>query len=88
MLIADIKLLLSPIVGLQNMLMINWSGLLRRYSPDFLENQQMTLCDVVQRAVKKGRGGEVIIFQFICQHLNPNNPTFLLLAKNNAYYWH
>jgi len=35
------------------------TGLLRRYSPDFLENQQMTLCDVVQRAVKKGRGGEV-----------------------------
>ena len=35
------------------------SGLLRRYSPEFLENQQLTLCDVVQRAVKKGRGGEV-----------------------------
>jgi len=35
------------------------TGLLRRYSPDFLENQQLTLCDVVQRAVKKGRGGEV-----------------------------
>jgi len=35
------------------------TGLLRRYSPDFLENQQLTLCDVIQRAVKKGRGGEV-----------------------------
>ena len=38
------------------------SGLLRRYSPEFLENQQLTLCDVVQRAVKKGRGGEVELF--------------------------
>lgn len=36
------------------------SGLLKRYAPDFLENQQMTVCDVVQRAVKKGKGGEVV----------------------------
>ena len=36
------------------------SGLLKRYGPDLLENQQMTVCDVVQRAVKKGKGGEVV----------------------------
>lgn len=36
------------------------SGLLKRYAPDFLENQQMTVCDVVQRSVKKGKGGEVV----------------------------
>lgn len=35
-------------------------GLLKRYCPDFLENQQMTICDSVQRAVKKGKGGEVV----------------------------
>jgi len=36
------------------------AGLLKRYSPDFLENQQMTICDVVQRSVKKGKGSEVV----------------------------
>jgi len=32
---------------------------LKRYCPDFVENQQMTTCDVVERALKKGKGGEV-----------------------------
>lgn len=36
------------------------SGLLRRYSPDFLANQQMTVCDVIQRSLRKGKGGEVV----------------------------
>jgi len=36
------------------------SGLLRRYEPDFLANQQMTVCDVIQRSLKKGKGGEVV----------------------------
>jgi len=32
---------------------------LKRYCPDFVENQQLTTCDVVERALKKGKGGEV-----------------------------
>jgi len=36
------------------------NGLLKRYSPEFLENQQMTLCDVVTRSIKKGKGSEVV----------------------------
>jgi len=35
------------------------SAFLKRYCPDFVENQQMTTCDVVERSLKKGKGGEV-----------------------------
>merc|ERR1719154_1080150 len=35
------------------------SGFLKRYCPDFVENQQLTTCDVVERSLKKGKGGEV-----------------------------
>jgi len=34
-------------------------ALLKRYCPDFIENQQMTTCDVIERALKKGKGGEI-----------------------------
>lgn len=36
------------------------TGLNRRYSPEFLEGQKMTMCDVVQRSIKKGKGSELI----------------------------
>jgi len=36
------------------------TGLTRRYAPDFVSTQQLTTCDLVERAVKKGRGGEVV----------------------------
>ena len=32
---------------------------LKRYCPDFIENQQVTTCDVIERALKKGKGGEI-----------------------------
>jgi len=35
-------------------------GLAKRYCPEFLENQQITICDVVGRSVRKGKGGEVV----------------------------
>lgn len=35
------------------------TGFLKSYCPDFVENQQMTICDLVERALKKGKGGEV-----------------------------
>jgi len=34
-------------------------ALLKRYCPDFIENQQVTTCDVVERALKKGKGAEI-----------------------------
>jgi len=35
------------------------TGFLKRYYPDFVENQQMTICDLVERSLKKGKGAEV-----------------------------
>lgn len=35
------------------------NGLLKRYSPDFVDNQKMTICDLVDKSLKKGKGGEV-----------------------------
>jgi len=35
------------------------TGFLKRYCPDFVENQQMTICDLVERSLKKGKGAEV-----------------------------
>jgi len=35
------------------------TGFLKRYCPDFIENQQMTICDLVERSLKKGKGAEV-----------------------------
>jgi len=35
------------------------TGFLKRYCPEFVENQQMTICDLVERSLKKGKGGEV-----------------------------
>jgi len=32
---------------------------LKRYCPDFVENQQITTCDVIEKSLKKGKGGEV-----------------------------
>ena len=32
---------------------------LKRYCPDFIENQQVTTCDVIEKALKKGKGAEV-----------------------------
>lgn len=32
---------------------------LKRYMPDFVENRRMTVCDVVERSLKKGKGGEI-----------------------------
>jgi len=32
---------------------------LKRYCPDFIDNQQVTTCDVIERALKKGKGGEI-----------------------------
>merc|ERR1719334_1412487 len=36
------------------------AGFLKRYCPEFTEGQQMTVCDVVQRSLKKGKGLEVV----------------------------
>lgn len=35
------------------------NGFLKRYSPDFVDNQKMTICDLVDKSLKKGKGGEV-----------------------------
>jgi len=35
------------------------TGFLKRYCPDFIENQQMTICDIVERSLKKGKGAEI-----------------------------
>ena len=35
------------------------NGFLKRYCPDFVENQKMTICDLVDKSLKKGKGGEV-----------------------------
>jgi len=35
-------------------------ALLKRYIPDFVDNRRATICDVVERSLKKGKGGEVI----------------------------
>jgi len=35
------------------------SGFLKHYCPDFAEGRQMTFCDLVERSLKKGKGGEV-----------------------------
>jgi len=35
-------------------------GLLKRYMPDFLENQKDTITDIVEKSLKKGKGSEVI----------------------------
>ena len=34
------------------------NGFLKRYCPDFVENQKMTICDLVDKSLKKGKGGE------------------------------
>ena len=34
------------------------NGFLKRYCPDFVENQKMTICDIVDKSLKKGKGGE------------------------------
>lgn len=35
------------------------SGFVKRYCPDFVENQQMTICDLIERSLKKGKGAEI-----------------------------
>lgn len=35
------------------------NGFLKRYCPDFVDNQRMTICDLVDKSLKKGKGGEV-----------------------------
>jgi len=37
------------------------AGFLRRYSPDFTSGQQLTVCEVVSRGLKKGKAGEVCL---------------------------
>jgi len=37
------------------------TGFLKQYCPDFVENQQMTVCDLVEKSLKKGKGGEVVV---------------------------
>jgi len=37
------------------------AGFLKRYCPDFTSGQQMTVCEVVSRGVKKGKVGEVTV---------------------------
>lgn len=34
-------------------------ALLKRYIPDFLDNQKMTIIDIVEKSLKKGKGAEV-----------------------------
>ena len=34
------------------------SAFQKRYCPDFIENQQMTTCDLVERSLKKGKASE------------------------------
>jgi len=35
------------------------NGLLKRYVPDFLEGRQATITDIVEKSLKKGKGGEI-----------------------------
>jgi len=35
------------------------SGLLKRYMPDFIDNQKMTITDIVEKSLKKGKGSEI-----------------------------
>jgi hypothetical protein len=34
-------------------------GLIKRHAPEFLDNRKATICDLVERSLKKGKGGEV-----------------------------
>jgi len=34
-------------------------GFVKRYSPDFVDNQKITICDLVDKSLKKGKGAEV-----------------------------
>jgi len=34
-------------------------GFVKRYSPDFVDNQKLTICDLVDKSLKKGKGAEV-----------------------------
>lgn len=36
------------------------AGFLKRYCPDFTQGRQMTICDLVERSLKKGKGLEVV----------------------------
>merc|ERR1712123_74856 len=35
------------------------AGFLKHYNPDFVENQKITICDLVDKSLKKGKGDEV-----------------------------
>jgi len=35
------------------------NGFIKRYNPDFVDNQRITVCDLVDKALKKGKVGEV-----------------------------
>lgn len=35
------------------------SGLLKRYMPDFIDNQKVTITDIVEKSLKKGKGSEI-----------------------------
>jgi len=35
------------------------AGFLKHYNPDFVENQKLTICDLVDKSLKKGKGAEV-----------------------------
>ena len=31
-----------------------------RYAPDFVESRRVTICDVAEKGLKKGKGGECV----------------------------
>lgn len=35
------------------------SGMLKRYMPDFIDNRKATIADIVEKSLKKGKGGEI-----------------------------
>merc|ERR1712083_587172 len=35
------------------------NGFVKRYSPDFVDNQKITICDLIDKSLKKGKGAEV-----------------------------
>jgi len=35
------------------------NGFVKRYSPDFVDNQKITICDLIDKSLKKGKGAEM-----------------------------
>jgi hypothetical protein len=38
----------------------------KKYVPEFVEDRRVTLTDIVERSIKKGKGGEVVAASNLC----------------------